>query len=104
MFFLSRLLRLHEILEFEKSIGEDSGGEKGGMKRSENIVTVYITPPEDGNETNEDYGEEYHVEISNLLSGAELRIHEPFSTEVDKQEDNAPLPSSSKSISRMSGR
>lgn len=115
--FSHRPLRLHEILEeVEKPIEDDTDGEdKGAMKESENQITIYITPPDDGNETDEDSGEEDHVEIRNLtgsqlLSEAELRtnespcIQEDSTPQDDMQEDNAPQPSSSKSISRKSGR
>lgn len=95
---------------------DDTDGEdEGAMKESENQITIYITPPDDGNETDEDSGEEDHVEIRNLtgsqlLSEAELRtnespcIQEDSTPQDDMQEDNAPQPSSSKSISRKSGR
>lgn len=116
-FFLSfshRPLRLQEILEEIENWDDASGEDEDEMKESENLITVYIQPPVDGNETEEDSGDEDHVEIRNLpgsqlLSEGEYRTHDLHSAQedltlrVDAQE-NPPQPSSSKSTSKKSGK
>lgn len=114
--FSHRPCSSNEILEeLQKPIGDDTDEDGGGMKEPENQIAIYIIPPDDGNKTEEDSGEEDHVELRNLpgsqlLSEAELRTNGSLSTQEDltqpddMQEDNVPQPSSSKSISRKSGR
>lgn len=77
---------MHEILEVEKPVKDNTSGEdEDGMKVPENQITIYIAPSDDGNKTEEDSGKEDHVKIRNLpgsqlLSEAELQTNESPST------------------------
>ncbi|XP_045133533.1 piggyBac transposable element-derived protein 3-like [Portunus trituberculatus] len=109
-------LRLQEILEeIENCIGDNSSGEDDDeMIESENLITVYIQPPADGNETEEDSGDEDHVKIRNLpgsqlLSEGKYRTNESPSTQdvtphVGVEKENPPQPTTSKSILKKSGK